>query len=195
MATTSALTGNSVDVDAIVSGLMTVERLPITQLQKKESSYQAKITALGTLNSKVAAFQTAAQNLGSSTSSSLQTFKASASDSSILSATAGTSAVAGTYSLAVTSLAQSQKLVATGQTSSTAAIGGGTSRAIGGTGTMPSSGTSTGSIRWVVRKPSIATMAGVSASSAVLRPIMLRSAASCAFLANTWMKPVSSAQW
>jgi len=130
MATTSALTGNSVDVDAIVSGLMTVERLPITQLQKKESSYQAKITALGTLNSKVAAFQTAAQNLGSSTSSSLQTFKASASDSSILSATAGTSAVAGTYSLAVTSLAQSQKLVATGQTSSTAAIGGGTSTVV-----------------------------------------------------------------
>ncbi len=50
-------------------------------------------------------------------------------------------------------------------------------------------------MRWVVRKPSMATMAGVSASSAVLRAIRLRSAASWALLPKTWMKPVSSTQW
>jgi hypothetical protein len=61
--------------------------------------------------------------------------------------------------------------------------------------TSSRSGTSIGSIRWVVRKPSCATIAGVSASSAVLRAIKLRSAAPWPFLANTWMKPVSSAQW
>ena len=46
------------------------------------------------------------------------------------------------------------------------------------------SGSSIDSIRCVVRKPSWPTMAGVSDSSAVLRAIMLRSAASCAFLAE-----------
>ena len=130
MATTSSISSGSIDVDAIVSGLMTIERQPLTTLQKKESSYQSKITALGTLKSKVDAFQTAARNLGSSSSSSLLGFKSTASDSSILSATAGSSAVAGTYSLTVTSLAQSQKLVAAGQTSSTAAIGDGTSTVV-----------------------------------------------------------------
>jgi flagellar hook-associated protein 2 len=130
MATTSAVSGSGIDVDAIVSGLMTIERQPLTTLKKKEESYQAKITALGTLKSKVDALQTAARNLGSSSSSTLQGFKSTTSDSSILSATAGSTAVAGTYSLTVTSLAQSQKLVAAGQTSSTAAIGDGTSTVV-----------------------------------------------------------------
>lgn len=104
---------------------MTIARLPLDQLTKKQSSYQSKITALGTLQSKVDALQTAARNLGSSSSSTLTSFKTTSSDSSIFSATAGSTAVAGTYSLEVTSLAQSQKLVAAGQTSSTTAIGSG----------------------------------------------------------------------
>jgi len=119
-------TSGGINVDAVVSGLMTIERQPITALQKKLDSYQARISALGTLKSKVDALQTAARNLGSSPSSSLSGFKAIAADSSILSATATSSAVAGTYSLTVNSLAQSQKLVAAGQTSSSTAIGDGT---------------------------------------------------------------------
>lgn len=125
MATTSSISGGGIDVDAIVNGLMTIERLPLDQLTKKQTSYQSKITALGTLQSKVDALQTAAKNLGSSSTSNLTSFKTTSSDSSIFSATAGTTAVAGTYSLSVTSLAASQKLVAAGQTSSTAAIGSG----------------------------------------------------------------------
>lgn len=109
---------------------MSIERKPIDKLNTKESSYQAKLTALGTIKSKVAALQTAAQALGSSSTSSLLAFKATPSDTTIFSATAGSTAVAGTYSLAVTALAQSQKLVAAGQTSSTAAIGDGTSTVV-----------------------------------------------------------------
>jgi flagellar hook-associated protein 2 len=104
---------------------MAAERLPIDKLTAKQGSYQAKITALGTLNSKVAAFQSAALKLGSSSASSLVAFTATSSDSSIFSAAAGSTAVAGTYSLAVTSLAQSQQLAAAGQTSSTTPIGTG----------------------------------------------------------------------
>ncbi|MBA3023917.1 MAG: flagellar filament capping protein FliD [Gammaproteobacteria bacterium] len=130
MAISSATSGSSIDVDAIVSGLMSIERQPIDKLNSKETSYQAKITALGSIKSKVANLQTAAQALGSSSSSSLSAFNASSSDTSVLSAAASSTAVAGTYSLAVTSLAQSQKLVAAGQTSSTAAIGSGTSTVV-----------------------------------------------------------------
>ncbi|MCK6384274.1 MAG: hypothetical protein L6Q52_07985 [Rhodocyclaceae bacterium] len=60
--------------------------------------------------------------------------------------------------------------------------------------TSSRSGRRTDSIRWVVRKPSWPTMAGVSDSSAALRAIRFRSAAPWASLAITWMKPVSSTQ-
>ncbi|MBI5007548.1 MAG: flagellar filament capping protein FliD [Nitrosomonadales bacterium] len=130
MAVTSATSGASVDVDSIVKGLMSLERIPLDKLNSKETSYQAKLTALGTLKGKVAALQTAAQALNSSSSSTLAAFKATSSDTSVLSASASSTAVAGTYSLAVTSLAQSQKLVAAGQVSSTAAIGDGTSTVV-----------------------------------------------------------------
>lgn len=130
MATVSATSGGTIDVDAVVSGLMSIERRPIDKLNAKEASFQAKITALGTIKSKVAALQAAIQKLGSTGSSSLLAFQATSSAPAILSATAGSAAVAGTYSLAVSSLAQSQKLVAAGQTSSTAAIGDGTATVV-----------------------------------------------------------------
>lgn len=126
VSSTTASSSGGVNVESIVSGLMSIERRPLDKLTSKESSYQAKLTALGLLKSKMATLQSAAKALGSGSTSSLTASKATPSDSSILSATAGSTAVAGTYSLAVTSLAQSQKLVAAGQASSTAAIGSGT---------------------------------------------------------------------
>ena len=114
-----------IDVNAVVTALMSIERQPITRLTAKETGVQAKITALGLIKSKVDAFQTAVKALGSSNSSSLSAFKATASDTTIFSASASSTAVAGTYDLVVTKLAQSQKLVAVGQTSSTSAISNG----------------------------------------------------------------------
>lgn len=125
VSSTTASSSGGVNVESIVSGLMSIERRPLDKLTSKESSYQAKLTALGQLKSKMATLQSAAQALGSGSTSRLAAFKATPSDSSILSASASSSAVAGTYSLTVTSLAQSQKLVAAGQSSSTTAIGSG----------------------------------------------------------------------
>jgi flagellar hook-associated protein 2 len=130
MAVSSATSGSSIDVDAVVKGLMSVERIPIDRLDAKKSSFEAKLSALSLLKSKMSTLQSAAQSLGSSSSSSLSAFKATSSDSSVVTATAASTAVAGTYSLAVTALAQSQKLVAAGQVSSTAAIGDGTSTVV-----------------------------------------------------------------
>ncbi|MDP1636370.1 MAG: flagellar filament capping protein FliD, partial [Gallionellaceae bacterium] len=130
MAVSSATLGFSIDVDAIVNGLMSVERIPIDRLTTKETSFQAKLTALGSFKSKMAALQTAAKSLSSSSSSTLLGFKTTSSDTSVVTASASSTAAAGTHSISVTTLAQAQKLVATGPTSSTAAIGDGTSTVV-----------------------------------------------------------------
>ena len=125
MATTSS---TGLDVNSIVSQLMTVERQPIKKLDVKEASYQAKLTAYGSVKGAVSGFQTALQSLNSA--SRFQSLKATPSDTTVFSASATSSAVAGTYSLEVTSLAQAQKLVASGQVSSTATIGTGASTTV-----------------------------------------------------------------
>lgn len=125
---TSAVGTSSLDVNSIVSQLMTVERQPIAKLNTKEASYQAKLSAFGSVKGSVAGFQTALQALNSP--SKFNTLKATSSDATVVSASATSIAAAGTYSLDVTSLSQSQTLVAAGQTSSAATIGTGTSTTI-----------------------------------------------------------------
>ena len=105
--------GSGLDVNSIVSQLMAVERQPLNTLSAKEAGYQAKLSAYGSVKGAVAGFQTALQGLNSA--SRFQTLTATTSDSSVFSASTTSIAVAGTYSLEVSSLAQAQKLVATGQ--------------------------------------------------------------------------------
>ncbi|MDO8206588.1 MAG: flagellar filament capping protein FliD [Gallionella sp.] len=120
---TSAVSGNGLDVNGIVSQLMTVERQPINKLLTQEAVSQSKLSAFGTVMSAMSTFQTAVQGL--SNASSFQSVKATSSDTTTVTATSTSTAAAGVYSLDVLSLAQTQKLVATGQASSTAAIGAG----------------------------------------------------------------------
>jgi flagellar hook-associated protein 2 len=127
-ATSATTSSTNLDVNSIVSQLMTVERQPITKLNVKEAGYQAKLTAYGSVKGAVASFQSAVQSLSSS--SKFQAVKATPSDTTVFAASASSIAVAGTYSLEVTNLAQAQKLVAAGQASSTAAIGDGTATTV-----------------------------------------------------------------
>ena len=122
----SAISAGSIDVNALVKQLMIVERQPLTALTTKEASYQSKLSALGLLKSNVSNFQAALQGLSSSSSSSFLAFKATSSDATIFSASANSTAVAGTYSLEISKLAKAQNLAATGQVSQAAAIGVGT---------------------------------------------------------------------
>ena len=118
-----AVNGTGLDVNSIVSQLMTVERQPINKLNAKEGGYQAKLSAYGSVKGAVSGFQAAVQGLNSA--GRFQALTATPSDASVFSATASRIATAGTYSLEVSSLAQAQKLVAAGQTSSTTAVGAG----------------------------------------------------------------------
>lgn len=123
MATTP--TSTNLDINSIVSQLMTVEQRPLTALAKKEASYQAKLSAYGSVSGALSNFQSAISGL--SNAAKLQALKATPSDTSVFTASASSIAIAGVYSLdAITKLAQSQKLAATGQASSTATIGNGT---------------------------------------------------------------------
>ncbi len=124
MGLSSAGLGSNLPVDSIVSQLMSLERKPVDMLDKKVTTFQAKLSALGTLKSALSTFQTAVKGL--STMSKFMAMNGVVSDPAVASMTAGSSAAAGTYSLEVSKLAQAQKLATSGQVSSSAAIGAGT---------------------------------------------------------------------
>jgi flagellar hook-associated protein 2 len=123
MGLSSAGIGSNLDVDGIVSKLMSVERQPLTKLAQQEASYQTKLSGFGTLKGALTAFQSAVRNL--SDISKFQGLKVSAGDATVVSASATASAVPGSYALKVNQLAQAQKLVAAGVVSDIAPVGKG----------------------------------------------------------------------
>ncbi|MFL6659897.1 MAG: flagellar filament capping protein FliD [Massilia sp.] len=123
MGLSSAGIGSNLDVEGIVTKLMSVEQQPLALLQKKETSYQAKLSGFGTLKGALSAFQTAVKGL--SDISKFQATKGSVADPLVAGVTANASATPGNYSLKVTQLAQAQKLVAAGTVSQVAPVGSG----------------------------------------------------------------------
>jgi flagellar hook-associated protein 2 len=115
--------GSGLDVTTLVSKLMQVESLPLTTLIKKEASFQAKLSAYGTLSGAVSAFQNTLTSL--SNPATFQSLTGTSSDSTIASASASSIASAGSYNIVVSKLAQAQGLSSAGQVSSTTAIGNG----------------------------------------------------------------------
>lgn len=101
---TSAGIGSGLDVEGIVSKLMALEEKPLSRLDSKETTYQAKISAYGSVKSYLANLQTAATTLA--TASTFTGKSASVSDSTVLTAAASSTAAAGSYSISVTQLAK-----------------------------------------------------------------------------------------
>lgn len=115
--------GANLDVNGIVGQLMSLEQRPVAMLNKKEAAYQAKISAYGNVSSALSGFQTSVQDL-----TKLEKFhsqKATSSDATVFSASANQKAASGTHSLNISSLAQTQKLAAAGQSSDVTNIGSG----------------------------------------------------------------------
>lgn len=123
MAISSLGVGSGLDLNSLLTNLMTAEQQPLLALQKKEASYQARISALGTLKGSLSALQTAAQAFIPSTSQTAETkyatYKATVADTTIASATASTGAVAGSYSLEVSALARAHRLTSPDSTNTT----------------------------------------------------------------------------
>ena len=115
--------GSNLDVNSIVSQLMAVEAQPLNTIAKKEASYQAKISAFGSLSGALSSFQSALATLSSP--AKFQSVSATSSDSAIVGGSATSKAVAGSYAVEVTRLAQAQTLSTRGQVNTTAPIGDG----------------------------------------------------------------------
>ena len=117
---TAAGTGSGIDIESLVTSLMTAEKAPLTKLSAKEATIQSKISMIGQFKSLVSGLQTSAvnlQNLGK-----LNGIKTSIGDASIATITATNKATLGSYSMDVLSLAKAQQIV-----TKTAADGGFTS--------------------------------------------------------------------
>ncbi|MDO6385104.1 MULTISPECIES: flagellar filament capping protein FliD [unclassified Uliginosibacterium] len=113
---TSAGLGSGIDIESLVTKLMSIEQQPITKLQTKDKSFDTKLSAFGTLKSSLSSLQTAAEAISSA--AKFSAYQASIADSTIGTVSAGSSASAGSYQLEVSSLASSQKVVTTAQSSS-----------------------------------------------------------------------------
>ncbi len=125
MASISSLgVGSNLDLSTLLTQLETAESQPLVLLQQRQVSYTSKLSAYGTLQSALSTLQTAAKKL--SDPALFQGAKVTSSMPDVVTASAGSTATAGTYAVDVTKLAQAQSLVATGQASTKTAIGTGT---------------------------------------------------------------------
>ncbi len=144
MAISSPGIGSNLNVTSIVSQLMAVEQQPITLLATQTTADQTILSGYGTLTSALEQFQTSVGAL--SNISTFQAMSANVANTSVASVTATAAAATGTYALAVTKLAQGEKLVAAGQASESAAISDGViSFSFGTSTTAPAAFTPNGS--------------------------------------------------
>ncbi|HCG99093.1 MAG: hypothetical protein A2074_02420 [Candidatus Aquicultor primus] len=98
---------SGLDVETMITGLMQVERQPLVRLQKKEASYQAKISGLGSLLSSLSSFK---NSLSTLKSGSILSMKAVSADNDVLTASAATTAASATYNIKVSNIASTQTI-------------------------------------------------------------------------------------
>lgn len=116
MASVSSLgIGSGIDLQSMLSSIMDAERAPMTTLDKKIASYNTQISLFGTIKSKLSALQTAAETLEFPTR--LGATSATPANTTVLTASATSSATKGTYGVDVTQLASVQKSFTSAYTS------------------------------------------------------------------------------
>jgi flagellar hook-associated protein 2 len=160
---TSTGIGSGLDIGAIVSSLTTAFGAAQTdQLTNQQNTLDSEVSAYGTFTAALDTLKLALPALEDP--SALAAFAATVADKNIASATTGSDAVAGTYSLQVNNLAT----VATATSaalSSTAAIGTGTlTIAVGGSSTAISIDSTNNTLAGIAAAINSAPNAGVSAS-------------------------------
>jgi flagellar hook-associated protein 2 len=119
--------GSVIDVSSLVSQLVAATQAPQQAvITAQTQAVTTQISALGTLKSALSTFQSSLGTLD--TPSAFQVQTANSSDQTAFTASAGSGAVAGTYNVTVSALAQAQQLL------SSAFAGGGSATV--GTGTL-----------------------------------------------------------
>ncbi|NRR30046.1 flagellar filament capping protein FliD [Oxalobacteraceae bacterium] len=113
--------GSNLNVNDIITKLMAVESQPLASFDKKSASYLGKVSAFGSLSGALGTFQGALTSL--TTLSGIQALTSTSTDSAIVSGSASAKAVAGTYRVDVSQVAQAQTLASGGYKSVSASIG------------------------------------------------------------------------
>lgn len=110
MANISSLgVGTGIDLNSLLTKLISAESAPITQLNTKQASYKSQLSAFGRIQSAVEKLATAAEKIG--TAANFKGYSATVADTTYASATATSYAAAGSFSLRVDQLAQANKLL------------------------------------------------------------------------------------
>ena len=116
--------GSGLDVNSIVTQLVSIERQPIVKLQTQASSLQTKLSAFGKLQSDLSALRDAASALTSP--STWNQTSGTSSDAASVSVTTDATNLPGSYSVQVTALAQAQSNVSKTYSAATDLVGEGT---------------------------------------------------------------------
>ncbi|MDU4093591.1 MAG: flagellar filament capping protein FliD [Pantoea sp.] len=121
MATISSLgAGTNLDLQKLYDSLETSENTRLTPITTQQSSYKAKLTAWGIVQTSLSKLQTAADKLKDT--SSIASTKVSSTNTAF-SATLANSAAAGNYSVEVSALAKAQSLLSKSATSKDTDLG------------------------------------------------------------------------
>lgn len=120
----SAGIGSGLDINSLLTQLMTLERKPLNTLDAKEAGLQAKLSAYGSLKGALSAFQNSVSSLSSI--AKFQALSAVSADTTVYTASASSTATVGSYAIEVKQLAQAQKLASSAFTNTTDTVGTGT---------------------------------------------------------------------
>ncbi len=120
---TAAGIGSGLDVNGLVTQLMSVERRGLGTIQRAQSGIQTKLSAYGTISSSLSSLAEAARRL--TQTNTVTALTASTSNKDMITATTDSTAVPGSSTLNVSALAQVQRLVGPRVSDVTAAIGTG----------------------------------------------------------------------
>ncbi|MCU0867842.1 MAG: flagellar filament capping protein FliD [Planctomycetes bacterium] len=113
---------SGLDTKAIISALVGVEERPIRALQTKKTAINKQKSLYGDLRGLLDKLSTAAKAL--KTTNDFLAMKTKSDDENVMTATASSTAVPGTYTAKVKTLAKAQVNSSTGSPSSTASLGG-----------------------------------------------------------------------
>jgi flagellar hook-associated protein 2 len=118
--------GSGIDVNSLVSQLIAAQRAPLdTQINGQITTIDGKISAYQSIQSALTNLQAAEKAL-QGPSSAFNSYSASSSDSTVFTATASSTATAGSYDIQINALATASKLASKGFGTTASAIGTGT---------------------------------------------------------------------
>ncbi|MCG7899038.1 MAG: flagellar filament capping protein FliD [Candidatus Thiodiazotropha weberae] len=112
------------DWNSIINQLLQIESRPLSTLQSREQEIDEKISDFGLVKSAIDTFNSTVEELTSS--SGFAAFTATSTDEAVLTVSADSSAVASSYDVVVTQLANRDKIASSAYTDANTAVGTGT---------------------------------------------------------------------